>query len=279
MKFHHLGLGLVFSVGAIEVMAHGLIQTPPSRTWICGETTKPDEIDNGHPEYPECAQAFEINPIAAYNFMAVVTHGLGRSVITPLPENVCGFDGETWKGAETPWDVPMEWPTTPMTAGKQDFVWNITWGPHFDDTHEFRYWITKSTFQFSPTKALGWDDFETEAFCVLNYDDKNPTANPNVTADKAKSLFTTQCQVPQRDGHHVIYAEWGRTPPTYERFHSCVDVAFGTSSAILKPAAKYRPYYRFPFSDKATRDLLGRRPGSKAHQPGPVFEKLSPPSP
>jgi chitin-binding protein len=226
-----IGFSVLCILGsAIGAFAHGLVESPPSRNWICGAVTKPDEVDNGTAKYPICAEAFKPNPVAGYNFMAVVTHTLGRSTVTPLPKNVCGFDGETWKGASTPWDVPMEWPTTPMSAGPQSFTWNISWGPHFDDTKEFRYWITKSGFVFSPSKALAWDDFETEAFCVLGYDDKNPSANPKVTTDKPKSRFMNSCDVPERSGHHVIYSEWGRIAPTFERFHGCIDVAFGGSA-------------------------------------------------
>jgi chitin-binding protein len=35
--------------------------------------------------------------------------------------------------------------------------------------------------------------------------------------------------VPSRTGRHVIYAEWGRTPPTFERFHGCIDAQFSGS--------------------------------------------------
>jgi chitin-binding protein len=236
----------------LSISAHGIIETPLSRTAICGEYTKPDEIANGAAKTPACSTAFKINPMAAYNYMAVVTHALGRSEITPLPKHVCGFEGESWKGAETPWDVPMDWPTTPMTPGLQPITWNIVWGPHFDDTHDFKYWITKSSFVFSPTKALSWDDFETEPFCVEIYDDTKPTSNPNISADKVKSLFTTKCQIPERKGHHVIYGEWGRTGPTFERFHGCVDLAFGASNLLG------RQPWRKPATSLTVPDLLGR---------------------
>ena len=188
--------------------------------------------------------------------MAVVTHTWGREKVTPLPKNVCSFDGETWKGAKTPWDAPMAWPTTQVTPGPLAITWDITTGPHFDDTKEFRYWITKPGFVFSPTKELTWDDFESQAFCVLEYDDKKPTANPNITTDKAKSLFKTTCNMPQRDGHHVVYGEWGRTEPTIERFHGCFDAAYG-ATGIAKPKPSARGLKLISPKGKQT-DLLGR---------------------
>ena len=217
-------LGLFFSASSF---AHGLMESPASRNWICGAVTKPDQVDNGTAQTPICGEAFAVNPIAGYSFMSVLSHDLGRASVTPLPSNVCSFGSETWKGAVTPWDMPIDWPTNPMTSGEQTITWNISWGPHFDDTAEFRYWITKPDFVFSKTKALTWDDFESTPFCVLNYEDSTPLANPNVIADKAAQKFHTKCTVPARSGHHVIYGEWGRKPPTLERFHGCIDGAFG----------------------------------------------------
>jgi chitin-binding protein len=208
-----------------EASAHGLIQSPPSRNWFCGAITKPDEVANGVAQFPVCGGAFAVDQIAGYNFMSVLTHTLGRAVVGPRP-NVCGFNSETFNGGATVWDQPIDWPTTNMTAGPQTFTWNISWGPHFSDTQEFRYWITKPSFQFQVGRRLTFDDFETDPFCALSYDDANPSANPAVVADKANALFQTRCTVPARSGRHVIYAEWGRNQFTFERFHSCVDVVF-----------------------------------------------------
>jgi chitin-binding protein len=241
---------------AAGVQAHGLMESPPSRNWICGNATRPNETDAGTAKTPACAEAFKVDKIAGYSFMSVVTHTWGRAKVTPLPKNVCSFDSETWKGAVTPWDVPMDWPAQPMKAGPLKITWDITTGPHFDDTRDFSYWITKPTFVFSPTKPLTWDDFEAEPFCVQLYKDSDPSFNPKITTDKSKSRITSECDIPERSGHHVIYGEWGRTEPTIERFHGCIDAAFGSLAGLLpisrerlKPAAA---------PQKAT-DALGRK--------------------
>jgi predicted carbohydrate-binding protein with CBM5 and CBM33 domain len=206
-------------------LAHGLIQSPPSRNWFCGAVTKPDEVTNGVAQFPVCGGAFAFNQIAGYNFMSVLTHTQGRSVVGPRP-NVCGFNSETFNGGPTVWDQPIDWPTSNMSSGIQTFTWNISWGPHFSDTQEFRYWITKPGFQFQVGRALSFDDFEDQPFCVLSYNDANPTGNPDVIPDKANALFQTRCNVPVRSGRQVIYAEWGRNQFTFERFHGCFDVVF-----------------------------------------------------
>lgn len=218
---------LVFAMTALSMSAasvgHGLISEPPSRNWLCGATTKPHEAA----PTSACGQAFAADMNGGYQFMSVLTHDVGRKGVTPLPTNVCGFDSETWNGGATPWDQAIDWPTNNFTAGPKTITWDISWGPHYDDTEEFRYWITKPDFQFQVGQALTWNDFETEAFCVINYDDKNPAANPDAIPDKGNALFHTVCDIPQRSGRHVIYAEWGRNQWTYERFHGCIDASFG----------------------------------------------------
>jgi predicted carbohydrate-binding protein with CBM5 and CBM33 domain len=154
-----------------------------------------------------------------------LTHTTGRAGVGPRT-NVCGFNSETWNGAATVWDQPIDWPTTPMAAGPRNFTWSISWGPHFSDTSDFRYWITKSSFVWQTGKALSFSDFEDTPFCDLAYNDATPNANPNLVPDKANATFLTKCTVPSRSGRHVIYAEWGRTPPTFERFHGCIDAQF-----------------------------------------------------
>ena len=211
-----------------NVSAHGLVQDPPARNWFCGAVTKPDHVSNGVAQYPVCGGAFSAPGVRfedGYSFMSVLTHTTGRAGIGPRT-NVCGFNSETWNGAATVWDQPIDWPTVPMAAGPRNFVWNISWGPHFSDSSDFRYWITKPGFVWQTGRALSFSDFEDLPFCDLAYNDATPNANPNLNPDKTNALFTTRCTVPARSGRHVIYAEWGRTPPTLERFHGCIDAAF-----------------------------------------------------
>jgi predicted carbohydrate-binding protein with CBM5 and CBM33 domain len=220
-----LALLALFSTAALP---HGLIQDPPSRNWFCGAVTKPDQVANGTAQYPVCGNAFNAPGVpaeAGYSFMSVLTHTTGRAGVGPRT-NVCSFNSETWNGNATVWDQPIDWPTVPMTSGLKTFTWNISWGPHFDDTQEFRYWITKPGFVWQTGRALSFSDFEDTPFCTLNYSDATPNANPNVIPNKSNATFATRCTVPARSGRHVIYAEWGRNHFTYERFHGCIDAQF-----------------------------------------------------
>jgi predicted carbohydrate-binding protein with CBM5 and CBM33 domain len=233
MKIHALRAAGVALLAMFSTVAstHGLIQDPPSRNWFCGAITKPDQIANGTAQYPVCGQAFNDPDVTfndGYSFMSVLTHTTGRAGIGPR-SNVCGFNSETWNGRATVWDQPIDWPTVPMSSGPRDFVWNISWGPHFSDTEDFRYWITKPDFVWQTGRPLSFSDFEETPFCNLSYNDANPNGNPNVVPNPGSATFLTRCTVPQRTGRHVIYAEWGRNQWTYERFHGCIDAQFSGS--------------------------------------------------
>ena len=225
-------------------LSHGLVQDPPSRNWLCGAITKPDHVANGTAQYPVCGQAFndpDVTVNDGYSFMSVLTHTTGRAGIGPRT-NVCGFNSETWNGRATVWDQPIDWPTVPMTSGQRNFTWNISWGPHFSDTSDFRYWITKPDFVWQTGRALSFSDFEEQPFCNLAYDDANPNANPNVVPNVGSQTFLTRCTVPNRTGRHVIYAEWGRNQWTYERFHGCIDAQFsGTQQPTVTAAIALSP--------------------------------------
>lgn len=223
-----LGSGILLTSFSATAFGHGLMVDPPARNALCGLDERADTATSA-----ACIEAFQSDPNGSYSFMSVLTHDIGRRGGDST--NVCGFDSETWGGGVTPWDVPTDWPATPISAGELEITWDISWGPHFDDTEDFVYYITKPDFVFNPNEPLSWSDFEAEPFCELTYDDSNPTANPDITAEPSAALFHTRCQVPERSGHHVIYGEWGRNHFTYERFHGCIDVAFGGGNSPLPP--------------------------------------------
>lgn len=221
------GVGAALLAFSAMSFGHGFVESPGARNYFCGAVTKPDQVGNGTAKYPVCGDAFASDPNGGYSYMSVLNHHQGRKVLGPVSKNVCGFDSETWKGGKTPWDNSINWPVNNISGGSQVFTWDISNGPHFDDSSDFRYWITKPGFVYQVGRELTWADFEDQPFCDLPYNDDNPSAYPNVRADKGAARVHTTCTIPSRSGRHVIYAEWGREPPTYERFHGCIDVQIG----------------------------------------------------
>jgi len=235
------GLGAVLLAFSAMSFGHGFVDSPGARNYFCGNITKPDQVLNGTAKYPVCGDAFASDFNGGYSYMSVLNHHQGRKVLGPVTKNVCGFDSETWQGGKTPWDNSINWPVNNINSGSLVFSWDISNGPHFDDTSDFRYWITKPGFVYQVGRELTWADFEDQPFCDLPYNDDNPSAYPNVRAEKATAHIHTTCTVPARTGRHVIYAEWGREPPTYERFHGCIDVQVGgggTSSTAASSSSR-----------------------------------------
>lgn len=231
------GLCAALLVFPVVTVGHGFVDSPGARNYFCGKVTKPDEVANGVARYPVCGDAFASDFNGGYSYMSVLNHHQGRKVLGPVARNVCGFDSETWRGGKTPWDNSINWPVNNISSGTLTLSWDISNGPHFDDTSDFRYWITKPGFVYQVGRELTWADFEDQPFCDLAYNDDNPGAYPNVRADKASAHFHTTCTLPSRSGRHVIYAEWGREPPTYERFHGCIDVQIGGGGNNSSPPA------------------------------------------
>ncbi|KAJ3114680.1 hypothetical protein HK100_001581 [Physocladia obscura] len=170
--------------------------------------------------------------------MSMATHNLGYAVVGPVP-NVCSFDSDfsVFQNTTTWTDVPIDWPLNNMSPGTQNFVWSIQWGPHFSDTFEFNFWITNADFVYTVGQNVTFADFESTQFCHQPYNASDTTANPNVVPNTTNSTFTVTCNVPARSGHHIIKAEWGRTAPTLERFHCCVDGLFGGTGTVVTTAA------------------------------------------
>jgi len=222
-----LTAGMMTTLISGASFGHGLMLDPPSRNATCG---LPDDQKPHNATIPACVDAFAVDDQGGYQFMSVLTHDVGRQGVTPLPANVCGFNSETWdnynNGNTTPWDLPLDWPTTSVSAGPLDITWDIQWGPHFDDTEEFVYYITKPDFNYQVGTPLTWDDFEATPFCKQTYVDSTPDANPGVVPNKVATTFKTSCVMPERTGRHVVYGEWGRNFFTFERFHGCIDVSY-----------------------------------------------------
>ena len=159
--------------------AHGLVQDPPARNWLCGAVTKPDHVQNGVAQYPVCGGVFRAGRRARRRLQlhecAHAHHGprRRRSANQRLRFQ---FRNLERRGHGLG-------PAHRLAHGADDrrapHSWNISWGPHFSDSSDFRYWITKPGFVWQTGRALSFSDFEDLPFCDLAYNDATPNANPN----------------------------------------------------------------------------------------------------
>ncbi|MDF5517593.1 lytic polysaccharide monooxygenase, partial [Vibrio parahaemolyticus] len=84
------------------------------------------------------------------------------------------------------------WVKRPIQAGTQTFEWTFT-ANHV--TRDWKYYITKP--DWNPNASLSRDSFDLTPFCVVNGNMVQPPKQ-----------VSHQCNVPTREGYHVILAVW-----------------------------------------------------------------------
>ncbi|GIF14657.1 chitin-binding protein [Actinoplanes teichomyceticus] len=197
--------------------AHGAIQVPGSRTWLCYQDGRNSSTGAIEPKNAACAAAVaKSGTTALYNWFAVLrSNGAGR---------VSGFipDGQLCSGGTGgPYDFTgfnlarADWPTTHLTAGAtMQFRYN-DWAKH---PGTFSLYITKDGYD--PTKPLAWGDLEPTPFDQVT----NPPANGGPGTDDGHYYWTGR--LPSgKTGKHLIYSVWSRSD-SQETFYGCSDVVF-----------------------------------------------------
>lgn len=101
------------------------------------------------------------------------------------------------------------WVKQPIKAGTNDFEWTFT-APHV--TRNWEYYITKA--DWNPNQPLARDSLDLTPFCVVEGNMQKPPRN---------MLHT--CDVPAREGYHVILAVWD-VGDTAAAFYNAIDVQF-----------------------------------------------------
>ncbi|MEV6347878.1 lytic polysaccharide monooxygenase [Actinoplanes sp. NPDC051851] len=196
--------------------AHGALQVPGSRTWLCyqdGLTSTGAIV----PQNPACAAAVaQSGTNSLYNWFAVLrSDGAGR---------VSGFlpDGQLCSGGTGgPYDFTGfnlardDWPQTHLTAGASvEFHYN-DWAKH---PGTFYLYITKDGYD--PTKPLAWSDLEPTPFSQVT----DPAVVGGPGTDDGHYYWTGN--LPSgKTGKHLIYSVWARSD-SQETFYGCSDVVF-----------------------------------------------------
>ncbi|TKY88096.1 hypothetical protein EX895_002806 [Sporisorium graminicola] len=189
------------------VDAHGYINAPASRSYMCKEGAAKN---CGEIQYePQSLEALKGLPFARVGDGKLCSAGLSQF-------------------AQLDRQGPGVWPTT-KASGVHSFSWTFT-AQHA--TTDFKYFITKSSWDSSTTKGLSASDFESDPFLVVPMGGKPPAAS--MTHDLTKNL-------PSRSGYHVVYAVW-TVDNTANAFYQCMDLDFGggkgnsTGNADSSPA-------------------------------------------
>jgi len=195
MKLSKIALALATLTVASSAFAHGYVESPASRAYMC---KLGKNIDCGTVQYePQSVER---------------TSGFPTGALPP--------DGQLASAGISQYSQLDRqslnaWTKTPITAGKNTFTWYHT-APH--KTVNWRWYITKQ--DWNPNKPLTRDQFESTPFCTVNGHGQAPAQRQQMT-----------CNVPQRTGYQVIYAVW-EIADTTNSFYQAIDVDFGNGGNV-----------------------------------------------
>lgn len=180
-----------FMVMADRVSAHGYVESPASRGYLCKLGTNTDcGAVVYEPQSLETTKGFPAAGLTDGKF------GSANGIFPKLDEQ-----------------SSTRWSKVNVTSGQTTFTWKFT-ANHA--TTDFRYFMTKSTW--NPNSPLTRDQFDLVPFCTYDMDGAQPPFTLSHT-----------CDIPQRTGYHVILAVWD-VDNTANAFYNTIDVQFGTSS-------------------------------------------------
>lgn len=190
----------VFSLLFVAVeaaLAHGTVTNPPSRIYRCYQEG---------PETPDsaaCQAAIALDGTQPYyDWMGVRQGSANGNHQDVVPDGTLCSGGNSG-GLDL---ARNDWVAGDIKSGPFTFTWTNT-APHA--TAYYRYYITKNDYDL--TQPLRWNDLTL--IC-----DTGPEG-PNSSANHA-------CNLPAREGKHVIYSVWQRSDSP-EAFYACADVNFG----------------------------------------------------
>ncbi|SDT40926.1 lytic polysaccharide monooxygenase auxiliary activity family 9 protein [Actinoplanes derwentensis] len=197
--------------------AHGALQAPGSRTWLCYQDGRNPSTGAIEPKNAACAAAVAASGVnSLYNWFAVLrSDGAGR-VNGFLPDGQLCSGGTGGPYNFTGFNLARnDWPLTHLTSGANvQFKYN-NWARH---PGTFSLYITKNGYD--PTKTLAWSDLEPVAFDAVT----NPAETGGPGTDDGHYYWNGTLPA-GKTGKHLIYSVWARSD-SQETFYGCSDVIF-----------------------------------------------------
>ncbi|MFC7550118.1 lytic polysaccharide monooxygenase [Plantactinospora sp. GCM10030261] len=193
--------------------AHGAAMTPGSRTFLCWKDGL-SETGEIKPINPACTAA--VNQSGAnslYNWFSVLRSDANGRTVGFIPDGqLCSGGNPGFRGYDL---ARNDWPLTHLTAGaRMEFKYS-NWAHH---PGTFYFYVTKDSW--SPTRALAWNDLESQPFLTVT----NPPQRGGVGTNEGHYYFSGNLPT-GKSGRHIIYSRWVRSD-SQENFFGCSDVTF-----------------------------------------------------
>lgn len=171
------------------VLAHGYVSQPESRSLKCKQG---DNVKCGQVQYePQSVEGTDGFPDPNRGPADGKIASAGLAQFSPLNEQTVN-----------------RWGKSNIKSGNYTFTWTFT-ANHV--TKDFKYYITKQGWNQNAT--LKRSSFDLTPFCTIPYNKKPP------------QTLSHQCNVPSRQGYHVILAVWD-VGDTAMSFYQAIDVNF-----------------------------------------------------
>lgn len=193
MKFNKVALTVSSLLVSSGVFAHGYLTEPLSRDYMC---QKGINTQCGNAQYEP--QSVGESP-----------KGYPKANLPPEGLLVSGNGPSKYIGVKLNEQTSDRWAKNKMHAGENTFSWHFT---AVHATQNWKYYITKQ--DWDPNMPLTRASFESEPFCQVDGKETVPPVN-----------ITHTCQVPERSGYQVIYANW-EISNTGNTFYKVIDAEF-----------------------------------------------------
>ena len=197
--FTHCSILIALFIPHNDVLAHGTVTSPASRVWQCRQE---------NPEQPKseaCKAAISLSGSQGiYDWNGIrVGNAAGNHRQHIANGELCSAGMDSHAGLDL---IRDDWVATMVSPGPFQFTWTNS-APHA--TKYYHYYITNKNY--TTDQALTWEGIEP----ICQYG-----------ASPAAASSSHHCQLPQREGKHVVYAIWQRSDSP-EAFYACIDLDFG----------------------------------------------------
>lgn len=204
MKLNNVTLALVALSISGGALAHGYVQSPESRNFMCSNKGPANtNSDCGNIRYEpqsagEFAKGFPTTGAIDGQLMSAGADRLNTHINLQTADR---------------------WTKNQVKAGKQTFTWAFT-AAH--PATKFEYYITKPGW--NPNQPLTRESLDLVPFCVADSSGYQPVPATGFHSD-INTIVKHHCVLPERTGYHIVYAVW-EVADTANAFHNAIDVMY-----------------------------------------------------
>ncbi len=210
---------LTTGVWVERATSHGNVQSPASRNFSCYERWGTDHLNPDMAATdPMCAQAWQAEPAAMWNWNGLYKNGVGGNHQAAAPDGQLCSGGRTEGGRYNALDRVGQWQTT--SIGNSFSIRLFDQASHGADY--IRVYVTRQGFD-SLTTPLGWGNLE-----LVSQIGNTPASQWQSTTGGVQ--ISVAANAAGRTGRHIVYTIWQASHQD-QAYYFCSDVRFPGGAA------------------------------------------------